>query len=71
MKELQSQWPLAEKVRKADHVIDNSGPLLETESQVKQLAELLKNDGMAGPEKNLDSKKWGVVELIIPLKFQY
>ena len=56
-KELQSQWPLAEKVMRADHVIDNSGPLQETKTQVKQLAELLKNDGMAGSEKNLDSKK--------------
>jgi len=57
IKELQSQWPLAEKVMKADHVIDNSGSLQETNSQVKQLAELFKNNGMAGAEKNLDSKK--------------
>lgn len=40
-KELESQWPLSEKVMKADHVIDNSGFLPETESQVEHLAELL------------------------------
>jgi len=45
-KELQSQWPLNEKVMKADHVIDNSGLLQDTNSQVKHLAELLKNNGM-------------------------
>ena len=56
-KELRSQWPLAEKVMKADHVIDNSGSLQETKIRVEQLAELLKNDGMAGAEKKLDSKK--------------
>ncbi len=56
-KELQSQWPLAEKVMRADHVIDNSGPLQETESQVEKIVELLRNDGMAGTEKKLDSEK--------------
>jgi len=56
-KELQSQWPLTEKVMRADYVIDNSGTLQETKIQVEQLSELLKNDGMAGAEKNLDSKK--------------
>jgi dephospho-CoA kinase len=40
-KELQSQWPLSEKVMKADHVIDNSGLLAETNRQVEHLAELL------------------------------
>jgi dephospho-CoA kinase len=55
-KELQSQWPLAEKVMKADHVIDNSGLLLDTNSQVKHLVELLKNNGM-GDWKKLDSNK--------------
>ena len=39
--ELESQWPLSEKVLKADHVIDNSGFLPETENQVEHLAELL------------------------------
>ena len=55
-KELQSQWPLTEKVMKADHVIDNSGLLPDTNSQVEHLAELLKNNGR-GAEKKLDSKK--------------
>lgn len=41
-KELLSQWPLAEKVLKADHVIDNSGHLPDTNIQVEQLAELLR-----------------------------
>lgn len=40
-KELQSQWPLSEKVKKADHVIDNSGLLEDTKRQVEHLAELL------------------------------
>ncbi len=56
VKELQSQWPLAEKVTRANHIIDNSGLLLDTKNQVKQLAELLKNNGRV-TEKKLDSKK--------------
>jgi dephospho-CoA kinase len=55
-KELQSQWPLSEKVIKADHVIDNSGLLPDANIQVEHLAELLKNNGR-GAEKKLDSKK--------------
>ena len=43
-KELQSQWPLSEKVKKADHVIDNSGLLADTKRQVEYLAELLSSD---------------------------
>ena len=43
-KELQSQWPLSEKVKKADHVIDNSGLLEDTKRQVECLAELLSRD---------------------------
>jgi dephospho-CoA kinase len=56
VKELQSQWPLTEKVMKADYVIDNSSLLPDTNSQVEHLAELLKNNGR-GTEKKLDSKK--------------
>ena len=41
-RELQSQLPLSEKVLKADHVIDNSGLLQDTMSQVNHLAELLR-----------------------------
>ena len=54
--ELHSQLPLHEKVMKADHVINNSGPVTETNSQVEHLAEVLKNYGK-GTEKKLDSKK--------------
>ena len=57
VKELQSQWPLTDKVMRADHVINNSGSLQETNSQVEHLAELLKNNEMMGTEKKLDSKK--------------
>ena len=39
--ELKSQWPLSEKVMKADHVIDNNGLLSDTVCQVEHLAELL------------------------------
>jgi len=56
VKELQSQWPLAEKAAKSDHVVDNSGLLPDTSSQVEQLAELLKNNERV-IEKKLDSKK--------------
>jgi dephospho-CoA kinase len=43
VQELQSQWPLSDKVLKADHVIDNSGMLSETNSQVEHLAGLLRS----------------------------
>jgi dephospho-CoA kinase len=42
VKELESQLPMAEKAMRADHVIDNSGPLPDTNNQVEHLAELLK-----------------------------
>jgi dephospho-CoA kinase len=41
IRELESQLPLSEKVLKADHVIDNSGVLPDTNIQVEHLAELL------------------------------
>lgn len=44
-KELESQLPLSEKVTRADHVIDNSGMLSETNKQVQHLTDLLKNNG--------------------------
>lgn len=34
---LAAQMPVAEKARRADHVIDNAGPLAETEAQVDAL----------------------------------
>lgn len=36
-----SQWPMAEKVLRADHVIDNNGSLVDTELQLLHLARLL------------------------------
>ncbi|NOQ67043.1 MAG: dephospho-CoA kinase [Desulfobacterales bacterium] len=46
-KELKSQWPLSEKVMKADHVIDNNGLLSDTVCHVEHLAELLsRNSGL-------------------------
>jgi len=49
-KELESQLPLDEKALRADHVIDNSGPLTETKSQAEHLVRLLirKNSGTTG-----------------------
>ena len=44
-KELESQLPLSEKATRADHVIDNSSMLSDTNKQVQHLAELLKNNG--------------------------
>jgi dephospho-CoA kinase len=41
IRELESQLPLSEKVMKADHVIDNSGMLPDTNNQVEHLADLL------------------------------
>ena len=41
VKELESQLSLQEKVLKADHVIDNSGMLPDTNKQVEHLADLL------------------------------
>ena len=58
VKELQSQWPLAKKRTRANYVIDNSGLMSDTNKQVEQLAELLKNNGKV-TEKKLDSKKCG------------
>jgi dephospho-CoA kinase len=50
-KELQSQRPLSEKVLHADHVIDNSGLLQDTMSQVKHLAGLIQNNGAVAEKK--------------------
>ncbi|MBW2467280.1 MAG: dephospho-CoA kinase [Deltaproteobacteria bacterium] len=41
VKELQSQWPLTEKAMRADHVIDNSGRIMDSTFQVERLVELL------------------------------
>jgi dephospho-CoA kinase len=38
---LQAQWPLADKVARADYVVDNSGDLHSTRQQVKNIWEKL------------------------------
>mgnify|MGYP003938638327 CR=1 FL=1 len=42
---LAAQWPLAEKVRRADHVIDNGGTAEETRAQVFELVRKWKAEG--------------------------
>jgi len=49
IKELESQLPLSEKVIRADHVIDNSGMLPDTNKQVEHLADLLGRSSVAQP----------------------
>ncbi len=49
IKELESQLPLPEKVMKADHVIDNSGMLPDTNKQVEHLADLLSRSSVPTP----------------------
>jgi len=49
IKELESQLPLPEKVMKADHVIDNSGMLPDTNKQVEHLADLLSGSSVPTP----------------------
>ena len=48
--EMESQLPLTEKILQADHVIDNTGRLTDTQKQVKHLSVLL-----AGSEKSTES----------------
>jgi dephospho-CoA kinase len=40
---LQAQWPLKDKVARADYVVDNGGELGRTRQQVKNIWEKLKN----------------------------
>ena len=40
---LQAQWPLADKVARADYVVDNGGSFTRTEQQVKNIWGDLKN----------------------------
>jgi dephospho-CoA kinase len=40
-----AQWPQADKVQKADYVIDNSGPLQETRAMVEALYDYLVRRG--------------------------
>ena len=41
---LAAQWPIAEKVRRADHVIRTDGTFAETESQVRRVFEILSSE---------------------------
>jgi len=49
IKEMESQLPLPEKAMKADHVIDNSGMLSDTNNQVEHLADLLSRNSERHP----------------------
>ena len=44
-KAMECQMDLSEKALRADHVIDNSGSMADTQSQVEQFAFLLQNNG--------------------------
>jgi len=44
LRRMAAQLPDAEKIQKADHVIDNSGSLDATEARVRQVYELLKQE---------------------------
>ncbi len=44
LRRMAAQLPDSAKIQKADHVIDNSGPLEATEARVRQVYELLKNE---------------------------
>jgi dephospho-CoA kinase len=44
LRRMAAQLPDCEKVQKADHVIDNSGPLDATEARVRQVYALLKSE---------------------------
>ena len=44
-KAMECQMDLSEKALRADHVIDNSGSMVDTQSQVEQFAFLLQNNG--------------------------
>jgi len=49
---LAAQWPLAEKARRARHVIDNSGDWPATRRQLLVLAELLAGQAVGAGHKN-------------------
>lgn len=48
LRRMAAQLPDAEKIQKADHVIDNSGSLDATEARVRQVYELLKQEAQDG-----------------------
>lgn len=48
LRRMAAQLPDSDKVQKADHVIDNSGPLDATQARVRQVYALLKSEAEAG-----------------------
>jgi dephospho-CoA kinase len=50
---LQAQWPLADKVARADYVVDNSGELSSTQQQVKNLWEKLQKIRLTADAKKV------------------
>jgi dephospho-CoA kinase len=50
---LQAQWPLADKVARADYVVDNSGELSYTQEQVKTLYEKLQKIRLTAEAKKV------------------
>ena len=48
---LAAQWPLADKVARADYVVDNGGSRRSTERQVKNIWGELKNQLDSGRQK--------------------
>jgi dephospho-CoA kinase len=48
---LAAQWPLADKVARADYVVDNGGSRRHTQQQVKNIWGDLKNQLDSGTEK--------------------
>ena len=49
LRRMAAQLPDSAKVQKADHVIDNSGPLDATQARVRQVYELLKKEAESRP----------------------
>jgi dephospho-CoA kinase len=50
---LQAQWPLADKVARADYVVDNSGELSYTQEQVKTIWEKLQKIRLTAEAKKV------------------
>jgi dephospho-CoA kinase len=48
LRRMAAQLPDSAKIQKADHVIDNSGPLDATDARVRQVYTLLKNEAESG-----------------------
>jgi dephospho-CoA kinase len=42
-KRMKAQWPLAKKVRRGDHIINNGGTKLETKRQVDEIWKKITN----------------------------